>query len=409
MIIRSNNSEIEKELRALTQLVVNNSGWIHPSLSIACNDAAGLSVYMEGDCPPTDLIIKVPGDLLIPADSMNLSVRGSEFLVEPDTDNLSPVQLEIIEHMVSLFNLANKVEFHRNECPWIRFSEAPELMEWLLQARTSTGNWKNKLAFMRGKHRKTSLDEFVAKTFKSTRVLSYQGKWVFIPVVDYMNHDYRGSMFFPFGNDKTSRGFHIQNCQPFASSRECYVFYGVYDGLDMFLYYGFYDQQPPFIRSVPLDIPVQGFCKIIIHSYTNIENKAELPAQSADLQKFMPSIRRMEDGNIEISHLFITVGQFPHALRRVLMLVISTLSDKGITRKQVVEQAKNAEELIVGTNIDFYKSLLRKLEGNTASPALVSEIQQLVQFQLDKIHEYQFDDGFYVKAAGSTDVVKNEV
>ena len=407
MIIRSSNREIEQELKALEKAIVDNGGWFHADLAIEYSDETGLTVHLDGSCPPSGYIIKVPDYLLIPVDAINMKVRDNEFAVDPDTSKLSPAQLEITRHMISVFNLTNKVEFHKNENPWIRFREAPELMQLLLRARTLEGYLEYKRSFMTGANDNILLEDFITKTFETSRVLGYEGyedtplRTCYMPVVDYMDHDYRGSIFLKVDNDTVGKGVHIQNRQPFVSSRQCYACYAMNDGLDMFLDYGFYDREIPVIRSVPLEIPVQDVGNIVVRSYLNRKNKTELAGQAGDLKKFMPSVNKTGGGNIELSHLFITVVQSPHVLRRILSMIIRSFAGTGMAQDIVNEQTRIAEEIVISENISFYKTLLNSLDEETDAPAgLVASIRLVAELQLSKLYKYYFDDAFYIKTGG---------
>ena len=243
MIVRTDDREIENELVAMQKVIIGNGGWIHPGFIAGYSSDTGLSVYMQGSGLPAEYIIKLPEDLLIPADLINLSVKGGEFVVAPDTDSLSSTQLEIIKHMISIYNLTDKVEFHKKECPWIKYRKAPELIDQLLRARTQVDSSKKKQEGMHGKGVYDSFEDLVVETFSSSRVLRYKGKGgepgqarhVYMPVIDYMNHDYRGSVYMPERDNKGRRYLNIRYQELSEISHECSTFYGMYDGLDMFL------------------------------------------------------------------------------------------------------------------------------------------------------------------------------
>ena len=240
MIISTNDREMGKELEGLEKAIVDNGGWIHPNLEVKYKNETGLSVYMDGHYPPSDYLIKLAEGLLIPVDAVNISVKGNEFIIDPDANSLSPVQLEIVRRMISIYNLTDKVRFHINEDPWIRFREAPELMYQLMRARTLKYDLDRKQRFMFGTDKNVTLEDFVAKAFMSTRILGYKASpdegsiRVLMPLIDFVNHDYRGSNFLTGGNCVGVEGVQLKNRQPFPGSRECYAFYGMRDGLDMF-------------------------------------------------------------------------------------------------------------------------------------------------------------------------------
>ena len=79
----------------------------------ACTDypvVVVTSVVVDGPASPGDKLMKVPEKLLVPKHGMNISLKNSDFIFEPDDSVLSSVQIDIADRMIEIYNMTNKVE-----------------------------------------------------------------------------------------------------------------------------------------------------------------------------------------------------------------------------------------------------------------------------------------------------------
>ena len=128
MQIQSSDKKLEKELTALRDVLVENGAWFHKNLNIVSEDH-GMSVVVDGPASPGDKMMKVPESLLVPKHGMNISLKNSDFIFEPDDSVLSPVQIEIADRMIEIYNMTNKVNLHKEECSWILYKDHPHLLD----------------------------------------------------------------------------------------------------------------------------------------------------------------------------------------------------------------------------------------------------------------------------------------
>jgi len=400
MIIQSDNKALKKELLSLEKLLTDNGAWFDDALSIICDDQGSLSIQMAAPKNQGEDIIKVPDELLVPANPLNITVKGGTFSVDPEKGKLSPIQIEIGKCMIEIYNLTGKAEFHKNNYPWITHRKAPAFMDKLTHARTPNDIMGGKQSFLHSLKGAKSMDEFICDSFIHTRVLGHKessesGKvQKIMPIIDYLNHDFRASPFILSDPKAKKKGLmRILNSQPFLHTRECYVVYGVYDAVDTFFSYGFPDTHAPFVRSVPVEVPVRGTGKLIISALPGARHEKELDKQIQDLRRFMPVANKKEDGDLEMSHLIIPAAQAPQAMRRVLRLMIRALAGDSVTPQYVVERVYEAEEVILKTNIDFYKKLVKDLEANKKDPVdMKNQILEIAKAQLNKLYKYHRDD-----------------
>ena len=397
MKIVTDNKAIQSELASLGKCMQDNGAWIHPDITIAYTEETGLSIQMERTINPRDFIIKVPVEQLIPYELLNMAVKGNDFVIDPDKDRLSPVQIDLAERMVEIYNLTNKVEFHKSENPWILFREAPELLDLLLEAISWSPSIEYYSTFLHDREGAASMDQFVLDSFSSSRFLGQkihggeETVQVIMPIIDFLNHDYRGSGFGSPTNPGETQWIGVTCAQPFISRNECYASYGTNDALNSFLIYGFIDATAPYIRSIPLEIPVGDLGKITVYSL-NMKNISSPPKQLQDLHQFMPKLKKDKDGAVHLSHLFVTVPPFPHALRRILRNVIATFCGNSVSEDFILEQTRAAERLVVEKNMAFYREILKKIDKNKTAPSgLIDRARHVATIQLSKLGNYHFD------------------
>jgi len=398
MKIVTDNKAIQRELASLGKCMQDNGTWIHPDITIAYTEETGLSIQMERTSNPRDFIIKVPVEQLVPYELLNMAVKGNDFVIDPDKDKLSPVQIDLAERMIEIYNLTNKVEFHKSENAWILFREAPELLDLLLEAFSWSPSIEYYSNFLHGLEDAASMDQFILDSFSSSRFLgqkihgSEKTVQVIMPIIDFLNHDYRGSGFASPTNPEEKQWIGVTCAQPFISRNECYASYGTNDALNSFLIYGFIDATAPYVRSIPLEIPIGDLGKITVYSL-NMKSKSSPSEQLQDLHQFMPKIKKDKDGAVHLSHLFVTVPPFPRALRRILRHVIVTFCGHSVSEDFILEQTRAAERLVVGKNVAFYKEILKKIDQNKTAPSgLIDRARHVATIQLSKLGNYQFDE-----------------
>lgn len=401
MIIKSDNRAVEKELVALESLLTQNGAWFHPSLQAVCENGS-LSLSIDGPLSTGAPVIKMPQKLLVPAQELNVTLKGDTFSTDPDSTHVTPLQADIGKRMMELYNLTGKAAAHKKDYIWITYRDHPELLDTLMTARTINKHIQEKQSFLHKLPGTRSEDDFIGWSFLHTRVLgqklqdSDKKQQVLMPIIDFLNHDHRGGPF-GFRNDENGKAFmQIMNYQPFMESSECYVIYGFYDTLDTVISYGFPDVYAPYVRSCPVDVTIDGYGILRVKSLTGARHEKDLPQQVSDLRKFMPVPARQPDGTLEISHLIIPIINAPHALRRILQVLIRSFVGPAEQRKFVIDSVYKAEEKIVSANIDLYKRILADIEKSKAPENRKALIRTVATLQLNKLYKYMYDHTFFV-------------
>ncbi len=405
--IESDSPAIEKEVRNLETLIVEEGGGFDPQLIIKCeSEDGGLSVMRDGFLKEPKPLITVPDDLLLPVDVMKLCVTGDDFGINAD-HTMSEAQYKAASYMVELYNLTGKIPFHKQTYPWYKFRAAPDAMELILKERTITDHQKEIMAFTKQEANCTPEAKFLCDTYLKTRVIGHkrvndetgQKKLTskLMPVIDFINHDYYAGHF-NFFNEDEKEFLCVGNSQPVLDSRECFAFYNQMDAVDAFLHYGFPDARSPIIRSIEMEIDIPKTGKIIVRSTMCPWRKGKVAKHIAGIQTYIPQTMANEDGRMEVSHLLIPCANAPQALRRVLRLMISSMIPHILTPDEIWEATLAAEDQIIMSNTRYYEEMKEQAqqklqETESSNPEAAScwkDVFNLADLQLTKLHKYTF-------------------
>lgn len=403
MIIESDNKELKKHLVDFEAKLVSYDAWFHPQLALMDNGGA-MSVQIEGPLNPDEIIMKVPQRLFVATDGLNVSLKGNDFMIDPDPDKLTEEQIEVGKRMIDIYNITDKATLHRGECPWILYKDSPDLLDKLTHARTPNKFIQEKQTYLHSLSGAKDDDDFTCWSFLQTRVLGQKSEethakqQVMMPIIDYLNHDGEGCPFIMRKTENNGNFMDIQNRQPYYDRRECCVSYGTYDTLDTFLSYGFPDVSAPFVRSIPVDYEVEGYGTMRISAMLGAKNDANLPKEIFDLRRFMPVPAKKQDGSLSVSHIIIPVGKSPHAMRRVLQVMIRSFIGKEASREVVIDNVYAAEDKIIKDNIAFYEAMLKSIKTIPADAKLKAPIEFIANVQLNKLYKYMYDFNFFTPA-----------
>ena len=350
---------------------------------------------MSGRAENGRIIIKVPSELLIPADALRLTLDGDRFVINPDPKRLSAAQIELGGRMIEIFNQQDKAARHREECPWIAYRPAPHLLDRLLESRTDSEYLSAKRVFWECSPKDEDTAVFLCDSFVGSRVLMHESRekqsstTVFMPLIDCLNHDPRASDYLVSAPEEPLYCLQIANYQAPGGDSECFVNYGNYDCIDGFINYGFAGSQAGFVRSVPLSIPVGNGRKIVVRSTHGFTNTGALHPGLEDIRSFVPVGQSDEHGNLILSHLSIPDQRRPHALRRVLTAVLSAFLGQPPAAPAIKSEVLRVERQIVDTNTSFFSALMDEVSGDSAPAGLRDRIIAICRCQLSLLRSYE--------------------
>ncbi|MDM8544239.1 hypothetical protein QUF90_24440 [Desulfococcaceae bacterium HSG9] len=100
-----------------------------------------------------------------------------------------------------------------------------------------------------------------------------------------------------------------------------------------------------------------------------------------DIPRQVPRISAIKKGEfIRASHIFIPDRKTPYSMKRILNLLIRSLSKKTLDKAAMKKNILQCENTIIELNIKYYEELNR-LAGD-------EDLQKLSRIQLRKIREY---------------------
>lgn len=428
------NTDIKNALVKLEKLTIEGGGWVHPDLHIIEEDG-NLSMQFQGDIEEKEKLVNLTKDTLVPVNEMDIiSSKGELTFTPKDPKKFSKIRHELAEVMFEIYNLTNKLQMTRQTNFFFQMQENQAVMESLTGARTIGPDYERMKQFFI-KNDPKEMDDYVVKRFISTRVLGFGGKAgtkkakigsdasdssenlvpkkalkkahksvkdngaeddpdsmpVLMPIIDYFNHNYWGARFLSPDNDSLE----VLCRRPIKDSNECYGFYGVMDGLDTLLRYGFVDSHAAIVRSIPLQIDLPDLGRVVVQSTTPMKvNNLELSKKTQDLKEFMPVIHEKYD-ILTLSHLYLPVGHSPYMLRRILGGVIGKLAQgKGFSPEELKQLLKNAESFVKEQNLEFYSTLKKDLDKMKSNDDFKSSMafenaSMLANSQEEKLKQYK--------------------
>ena len=397
MDIHSDQSSTKAALTCLASTMQKQGAWFHKDISILSQEN-GLNVEVNGPCDPSEIVIKIPTEQLVPVSRLNMRLEDNSFVIDPDRDELTPLQIGLAESIIEIYNLTGRPAFHLRECVWTRYREkAPNLIGDLLKARTLNQEQKNELNFLLKNDSGQDVSSFVCDSFWQSRVLGSskdQGGTItttVMPVVDFLDHNLFGS---PYVTQNAA--LQIKAKRPYVGASTLYACYGMYDSLDTFITYGFIDIDVPVVRAIPMTIVLGNDKWLNVNSKTTAHVKSPLNNYLKDLQAYSPVVNVAEEV-ITVSHLLIPTTYAPDALRRiVLSLVHTAYQGQGVSTNHIIEQTYRVECEIVENTISFYRETLNAFGAyEIDKDNLLADVIRLCNVQLSKLYKYVYNFNYF--------------
>ncbi len=378
--IQSDSFEVGKSLKEQVRLSENAGAEFNPDLIIRY-EQGNLSV----GCKATDKarLAWLSKDCLIPVESQYFSLENECIVLNENADTgWSSQQQDIAHVMFSIFNQCEKINQAKQNSFWLSMMGRDELRIHICAAR---GFNTSDRRFLDISKTEVEQQQVIISNFFNSRVLSLTNnnttnQRVIMSVVDYCNHNWRGSPFdIHYTPDTVS--LRVNLSQPIPDTNECFVFYSTMDALDTYIKYGFVDLSAPVVRSVPLVIEITDIGRLDISGYIIKPANPKLLKNFRNIPRQVPTIMDEKKGEyIKISHIFIPDSNTPYAMKRVLAALLRRLSKINLDGMQLKEAVRSAEQQIVETNTAYYK----KMELLADSELL----KELASSQLSKIESY---------------------
>lgn len=391
--ISSDSPETTATLRRLADQVRQAGGWINDRIVLDCIEG-NLTVRLAPAAAVTDNLLALPPECLIPIEEVSLCLDGDELAIESHMPQLAPQRLALLETMLTLFNQTGKVTTHKATSPWSMSVSARELFRELLRGRS-----KQVYQELQNHIDDRDTEQLIIGSLLKTRVIGFTTRQdserrtqMLMPVADLVNHHPLAPTYTNFVDQRGHSQLVIKAFYPDPQTRECFVRYGYYDALDLYLTYGYVDTQTFFVRSVPLEIDLEGHGTLKVHSLCAHPPRRNLPPQIADLDVYLPNFT-IDHGKkcAEASFLLIPQASAPYALRRVLSVILANLTP-GVNQQHLKQLIEIAETRILDQNRSYYQRLLQQIESpaptDTAPAAATGLMASMANLQLSKLDNY---------------------
>ena len=402
---RSDSAEIERAMERLVSLVTSCGGEIDDSAILSCTGGHMSIVVPKNRGSPH--LIKLPRACLLPEKDFSLVLNGDDLCLSAHSDKFSREQVSLLEIMLELYNQTEKIKDFKKRFSWLLLRNETELLRLVLEGRRflsfkrildQVADEAPHVTIKRYLDRAISErpDGYIIESFLKSRFLGFkagpdrQAESVLMPVIDFLNHHYRARPFRHF-DENGQRYIAVQPAQPVQDSQECFVSYGAYDCLDLFLAYHYVDEHVPFVRSIPMDLDF-GRAGVVRHvGFPIIPRHKNLPPEIADIGFYLPTIQGGRQGLLEVSGLLVPGPTAPRALRRVLEALLGRLDpNPSVTDKEGI--ILTVENDVIINNLRYYRGFSREIEARAAScqdSSLIESLRKVVSIQFANLESYR--------------------
>jgi len=398
--IISDDNEIGKIIDQLTTTIQSNGGYLHPDITIQCQKKQ-LSLHTKNGMAINGYAIIIPHACLMPIDEFQWGLDDSDDItIQSASPKVTPLQREITDLVVELFNRTDKITQFRQTCLDLKATRNYKLIETMYSARPmDLEDFKKK----QNKNEQEVLLEGLFQTryyylFKSPETTIQDRERVIIPIIDLMNHHIKGEITLnsvlqaETANDCPP--YLCIKCSPVPGSDECCHNYGVRDAYELFVGYQYIDRNADFLRSVPLTVDLGDTGSMEI--FSNITDpgypRHTLPPELVDLHFFIPPLNVTESGVIQLGYIYIPGQYAPYSMRRVLALSLQQLNS-SLSPQQLERKVLMTERQILRKNLDFFYNLKRLVQGTSPCPEdayFFKLVNELADMLINRIQNYRF-------------------
>lgn len=391
--IDSDSIAVAKAITRLLKSLGKYGARFNDHLAIICRDGE-LSIRTTANIPAGQVLIGLPAECLLPIEDFRLSLSGNAIRIADHGPAVSPARREIMERVIDVFNLTDKVSRHQFSTLSSLRRIRPEVYGLLCSGRISQAEQPP----VRPSQNAPTIDDLL-----DTRTLVYpldpasnRHTLVMMPVMDYCNHHPFAHPYSPAADPAGRRMLTARAFCPNPVTRECYARYGIYDSYDCFLHYGFVDQKTPFVISIPLEIALPSLGTLTIYARPTHSPGTQLPKDIADLWFYLPAFAvDRATKSATVSHLMIPQETAPDALRRILGVILHQV-EPALAERPIAAIIERIEQQVLSANLDFYRNVANQLRDTTFPEnfgRLHKASQAVVKLQMEKLHRYPFFSG----------------
>ncbi len=384
--VESDREDVRQHLEKLVTLFQDCGGFIHDDLLITSREG-GLGIEAPPSVAPGERILSIPTEYLPPVEDYDLHLEGDDICFGKINSGIDPVQRALMEEMIAIYNLCEKIKIHNQTTPSRLLLREPEVFKRLVFPGQMMAREKSK-----GKD--FYLDDFLhSRVFDGSNFEEGEENGekvknsVLLPIIDFLNHH------------QNAGGFAVKDGQMMVSrspqipgTNECFVRYSRMDAQVAFATYGFVDTQAEWLLSCPLTIVLPSGGEIAVKRMPGANRKRPPPANLKDIRAMVPAMGIPgKERHMQMSFLMIPGERSPRAMRRVLAHAIQLLAG-SIDNDKLLEQIGIAERQVIEGNRRYYTDLKTYAQGVTLPDDLqpvLDDAIRMADHQLMLLQEYE--------------------
>jgi hypothetical protein len=386
--IAADNREVERCLQKIVALTRSGGAEYADELLLKSVDG-----YLSVEAPPSSagkVLMRVPWDRLVPLPPFRLSIVDDDIVISSHEAELTSEAVALMEALLELYNATKNIARYRRATPLTLMLSHPQLLQHVRRGRRHHDPLTHQRLLA------SNEDDVILESFLQSRMFDYKDLNlilpypVLMPIIDLVNHDFRGAAYFFEDEPGRDRFLAIKRSVPVpGNENESFARYGAYDAFDTWMSYGFIDESASFVSSVAATLDLPGLGTIRLGTSLKPRALKDLPRSVGDLQLYIPQLIARRGSNIEVAALAIPGPQAPRALRRALHFLIMEMSAGRANRRDLVLQA---EEQIIAANRAYYRDLLAFLRSlspiDPRHEPIRDNFVRVCDLQLARIEDY---------------------
>ena len=321
----------------LLDIFTKEGGYFNKKLAIKKNDAKGFYIEAQSKIIPGELLIEVPNNLLI-------NIKNIQNL-KKFSNKYEEVYFKTLIHNNYNFKFH---PYNSNEI------EQKIILETISRNKRIYSNFCNKI----NNFRILNLDEKLIELFNVTRAISFNKETYFMPILDFVNYDYRGEKF----QISAKGNVYIQSQKDIWEGEEISINYGYNNAILFYLNQGFV---PNNFNSFKIGSEFK------IKKNSNLIYKKKFFYEKNNMFYFKENIY-FEDNHIS-KNLKNFLSIFPEKqkssiLNEILIfykrsIILDLINDNELMNSVIIKNFKKSVELYLNI-INNYINLINKNEKN---------------------------------------------
>lgn len=331
-------------------------------------------------------LVRLPQHCLVPLSALRLTLVNDDIVIASARSGLHKPAVAISEAMLEIYNLCGKLAQHRRTTPWSLIAAYPDLLSYVAPPS------RDDFPFSANDIRSGNEAKVMLASFLHSRLFTYdpsdtaKPRPVILPVTDFFNHDWRGE---PYAFDAKGAVVMRRAATTPGKGNETFARYGLHDAYDMWITYGFIDDEVPFVQSLETAVKLRGVGTIRFGDVAASRGDDDAEPTVQDLPSYVPRILDRKGGRATVGAAVIPGPEMPRALRRALGILIGELGAPRRGRRALVLAA---EEQLLDANLGYYSELKSCLEGlsvdDAAHAAIHANFIRLCDQQTKRLRAY---------------------